>query len=221
MVHASHGLDRIASQNQGPKPFQAVRRQFASSELADLAIDGRGHPIDQRSVPSDEQTGAGGMLRLSDQIGGDVFRIRAVIRQHDHFTRAGQHVNGHLAEYLPLSQGDKQVPRPDDHVDRGNAFDAIGQGGHRLSAAHPVHFVDSQLAAGRQQITVVSALGCGWNHHGNFRHGGGLGRANGHQHRGRICGRSSRNANSHPTNRAIAQAQLMAAGHAQDRIPMQ
>ena len=50
------------------------------------------------------------------------------------------HVDGHLAEDVPLGQGDEQVARPDDHVHRGQALDAVSQRGHRLGAADAVDF---------------------------------------------------------------------------------
>ena len=78
------------------------------------------------------------MLGLGDQVGGDELGLGRVVGQHDDLARAGDAVDGDLAEDVLLGQGDEQVARPDDHVHRRHALDAVGQRRHRLGAADAV-----------------------------------------------------------------------------------
>ena len=99
----------------------------------------------------------GRVLGLADQVGGDVARVGRPVGDQDDLARPGDAVDVDLAVDLPLGQGDEQVARPDDLVDRRDPLDAVGQGRDGLGAADPVDLGHAQRVAGGQQVGVVAA----------------------------------------------------------------
>ncbi len=76
---------------------------------------------------------------------------RRLVDDHHHLGRAGErrrhaHEPGHLA----LGDGDVDVARADDHVDRRHRLGAVGHGADGLGAADGVHLVDPGDGGGRQ-----------------------------------------------------------------------
>ena len=136
--------------------------------MRQLPLQGLLDLVEQRLVPGDQDAGGRVVLGLGDQVGGDVIGQGGVVGQDHHFRRAGQAIDGHLSEDVLLGQGDEDVAGADDHVDGGQAFDAVGQGRHRLGPADAVDLVDAQLVTGGQQIAVAGPVGGRRHHHGDL-----------------------------------------------------
>ena len=83
------------------------------------------------------------MFRLGNKVGGDIFGASCLVREHDHFTGAGQAIDSDLAKDVLLGQRDKDIARSDDHIDGGNFLDAISEGSHGLGAADTVDLGDA------------------------------------------------------------------------------
>ena len=75
------------------------------------------------------------MLGLAEQVGGDELRVGGLVGDHGDLRRAGEQVDPHPAEQLPLGLGDVGVAGADDHVDGRLAEQPEGHGGERLHAA--------------------------------------------------------------------------------------
>ena len=103
---------------------------------------------------------------------GDEGRRGRFVGQHDDLARAGDAVDGHLAEDAPLGQGHEQVARPDDHVHGRHSFDAVSQRRHRLGAADAVDLGDAEFMADGQQVAVVGAGRRRRHDDGQLRHAG-------------------------------------------------
>ena len=78
------------------------------------------------------------VLGLCQEVRRHVRRDRRAVRDDDDLARAGDQVDAHVAEHEALGEGDVEVARPDDLVDRGKRRRPVGQRRHRLGAADPV-----------------------------------------------------------------------------------
>ena len=156
-------------------------------------------------MPGNQHAGAGRMLCLGDEVGGDVGGGRRVVCQDYNLGRAGQHVDGDLAVDLAFGQRHEQVAGADDHIDSLDAFDPISKRCHSLGTADAIHLGDAQLVTGGEHVPVVGAEGCRRHDDGQLLDAGCLGRTNGHEQRGWIRGRAAGNADAHAAQRPVAQ----------------
>ena len=63
---------------------------------------------------------AGAVFGLRQQIGGNEFRVRRVVRQHEQFARAGQQINRDMAEQQPFGGDDVGVARTENFLHAPN-----------------------------------------------------------------------------------------------------
>ena len=120
------------------------------------------------------------MLRLTEQVGGDVHRIGCLVGDHQHLRRPCHHIDVQHAIGLALGRRYKGIAWPHQLVHPGDKTGAISQRSHRLGAAHgdnPIHSGDFR----RSQHRVVEVFR-GWSHHYQLLHSGHLGRNRVHQH---------------------------------------
>jgi hypothetical protein len=78
------------------------------------------------------------VFRLRQQVGGDKVRVGAAVGDHQHFRRAGRHVDGRAVQTLAdLAFGfrDVSVARAKDFIHLRHRLGAESQRGNRLSAA--------------------------------------------------------------------------------------
>src|SRR5262249_2165012 len=146
-VGEADGLVLVAHQDEGPEPFEAVAGQVAAAEPGQLLDQGVGHAVDQVGLPGDQHAGAGGGLRLADQVGGNETGVGGPVGDEHDLARAGDAVDVRLSVDLALGEGDEQVAGADDLVYPGNPLDAVRQGGHGLGAANSVDLADPQGVA--------------------------------------------------------------------------
>ncbi len=134
-VGQSTGLGGVAGQNQCPKLFQALAGQIAARKMCGLPLQFFGHRLDQRRMPSNQNSRARRMLGLSDQICRGEIGPHALIGHDDHFAGTGDGIDIDFAKHVPLRQRHEQISGPDNLVNLRHAFYAVCQRRHRLSAA--------------------------------------------------------------------------------------
>ena len=125
------------------------------------------------------------VLRLGHQIGGHMVGMSRIVGNHHHFRRAGNLVDVHLPEDLPLGRRYVGVSRTHDLVDSGHGFGPVGQGGDGLGSPHPVDLLQSQFGQRRRHHRVGLEAGIGSGHH-NSVHPRNLRRDSVHEQAGRI-----------------------------------
>ena len=119
--------------------------------------EGVGDAVDEVGLPGDQDARPGGVLGLADEVGGDEPGVGGPVGDQDDLARAGDAVDVDLAVDLPLGQGDEEVPRADDLVDRLDPVDPVGEQGDGLGAADPVDLGDPQGMAGGEEVGVLPA----------------------------------------------------------------
>ena len=92
--------------------------------------------------------GAGAVLGLGEQVGGQPRRLARLVGDHEHLAGAGQAVDGDLAHDLALGLGDVGVAGADDDVAARHGGGAEGHGGDRLGAADREQVGDAEQSAG-------------------------------------------------------------------------
>ena len=136
------------------------------------------------------------MLGLAQQVGGHELGIGLAVSDDQHLGGSGHHVDVQLAVGLPLGGSHKSVAGAHQLIHPGNEARAIGQGGHRLGAAHGDHPVHSGNLGGGQH-RVVQILG-GGRHHDDLLHPRHLGGYRVHQHAAGIGCRAAGYVDAHP-----------------------
>ena len=137
VVEAFHQDDRAEIVPRGPRDFRARQgRELRFHRALDLG----GEP---RAVGDQDRLRVDVVLGLRQQIGGDPAGIAGVVGDHQHFGRAGDHVDADLAEHQPLGGGDIGVAGADDLGHRRDRRGAVGQRRHRLRAADAIDLGDA------------------------------------------------------------------------------
>ena len=103
---------------RAPNRSRLSRARSPRLRRASCSSRARADPVDQRCVPGDQDARARRVLGLADQVGGDVVGLGRPVGDQDDLARPGDAVDVDLAVDVPLGQGDEQVARPDDLVDR-------------------------------------------------------------------------------------------------------
>jgi hypothetical protein len=81
------------------------------------------------------------VLGLPEQVRGAELAIDALVGDNQRLGRPGEQVDPDPAEQLPLRLGHEGVPRPDQHVDRGDRLGSQRHGADRLDAAEAIDLV--------------------------------------------------------------------------------
>ena len=89
------------------------------------------------------------MLRLGEQIGGNMGGIALAIGHHQNLRRACDHIDGNQPKDLLFRLGNKGIPRPHDLIHLGDALGSIGQCRHCLGTAHLEDAVHARDLGGR------------------------------------------------------------------------
>ncbi len=122
------------------------------------------------------------MLCLCEQVHRGPVGFRAVIGDHCHLRRPGDHVDAHLAKHLSFSSGHVDIPGPNNLVYPGNTPGTVGQRSHRLGAADTKRAIHTGQVSRSQHRRVDLAVGR-WYHHDDLAYPGDLGGGHGHQYR--------------------------------------
>lgn len=146
------------------------------------------------------------MLRLGQQIGGDMPGIVGRVGDDQDFRRPGDHVDSDRAENLPLGLGDIGVAGAGDFIDRRHARRSVGKRGNRLRSADTVNFTHARDIRRRQNRGIDLSLGRGHRHR-HARHPGDARRNRIHQHRTRISRQAARNINAYGIHRRPSRAE--------------
>ena len=129
-----------------------------------------------------------------------------MIGQHQHFGRAGDHVDAHRAENLFLCCRHKGIARTDNLGDRGDGLCAIGQGCNGLRPADTVNLGNTGEPCSGQNQGIEDPVRTG-NNHDNALNPGNLCRHGVHQHRAWIAGAATGHIKADRFNRRPARAQ--------------
>ena len=176
--------------------LQLRRRRPARPRRASAAI-----------VGDQDRLGAGVVLGLRQEIGGDPVGIAGPVGEDQHLRRPGDHVDADLAEHQALGRRHIGIAGADDLGDRRDRLGAVGERRHRLRAADAIDFVDAGKLGRRQHQRRELAVRRRHHHH-QARHAGDLGRHGIHQHRGRIGGGAARHIEADRLDRGPARAEL-------------
>ena len=147
-VDQLHRLVELVDHDDGAEIVPRGPRDLGARQRLELrlhrAFDRVGEP---GAIGDQDRLRAGVVLGLRQQIGGDPAGIAGVVGDHQHFRRAGDHVDADLAEHLPLGGGDIGVAGADDLRHRRDRRRAVGQRRHRLRAADAIDLGDAAEAA--------------------------------------------------------------------------
>jgi hypothetical protein len=134
---------------------------FRARQGGQLALNGLGDAAAHVGVRGQEDhLRVRAVFRLRQQVGGDKVRGGAAVGDHQHFRRAGRHVDGRAVQTLAdLAFGfrDVSVARAKDFIHLRHRLGAEGEGGDGLGAADVKD--GFRRTAARQRIS--SAIGGG------------------------------------------------------------
>ena len=147
------------------------------------------------------------MLGLRQEIGGNPVGIGGAVGQHQHFGRAGDHVDADLAEHDALGRSHIGVARADDLGHRLDGFGAVGQRRDSLCASDPVDFAHPGKLRRGQHQRIELAIRRGHHHH-HARDTRNARRHRIHQHGRRIGGRAARHVKAGRLDRGPARAEF-------------
>ena len=140
-----------------PKSRQLAAAVSARGRSLQLALDRALHRSAEGGIVGDQdRLRRGVMLGLGQQVGGDPVRIVAAVGDHQHFRRAGDHVDADRAEHLALGGRDIGVAGADDLGDRADGLGAIGKRGDRLRAADAVDLVTPARSAATSTSGLIT-----------------------------------------------------------------
>ena len=171
-----------------PKRSMALRAISFLRQVRQLALDLGVHLVRQFPRGRD-QDGRGKlvMLGLGKQVGRHELGVGALVRDDQDLARAGDHVDVHLAEDIPLRRGHVDVARAHDLVHLRDRCRAIGHGGDCLGAADLVDLRYAGNVRGDQDVGVQIAAG-DRRAHDELLHARDFRRDDVHQHRRGIAG---------------------------------
>ena len=174
------------------------------------------HRLGQGAGVSDQHGGGHPVvLRLAQQIRRHPGGIGAAVGQYQHLGGPGDHVDVYPAEDLALGLRHVGVSGAHDLIHLRDGPGAVGQGGHRLGAAHlvdPGHAGDFGCG---QDVGVHRPIPPGRRHHNDLPHSGDPGGNGIHQHGGRVGGGAAGHIDAHPRqgDDPLAQHHALPLGH--------
>ena len=204
-------LVAIAHQNRVRRTLQRLPRQIAALQHRQLLLQFRGHAVQERLAPSDEDTGTRRMFGLGDQVGGGKFGRRRFVGDDDHFARSGDGIDVDFAEYLSLRQRHEQIARA-----RRSCPPSARPRRRRRAPPPPARRRGDRLRVTPSSWHVASRSrlyepnGVGGATTAISLHARRLGGHGGHQHRRGIRRRAAGHADAHPLQRQIALPQIAA-----------
>ena len=107
-----------------------------------------------------ERDGDGYLTAMDDwtpEIGREMARIAMPVGDDEYLTRAGDHIDIHLAEDQTFCRGDEEVARADDLVCLRNRLCSVGQGCNGLGAPD----LEDSIHIGKAALEPVSLLPSG------------------------------------------------------------
>ena len=136
MLAGLDGLAQVRADDDLAVVVHAGPGDGGAGQLGDLHFQLGLHGLGQVGAVGDED-GACQLvvLGLTQQVGGHPGGVTAAVGQHQDLAGAGDHVDAHLAEDLPLGGGDIDVARADDLIHGRDGLGAVGQRSHGLCAA--------------------------------------------------------------------------------------
>ena len=140
------------------------------------------------------------VLRLAQQVRRHMDGIALAVGNHQNFTGARDHVNGHLAKDLLLCLRHESVARSHDLVHLWDGLRAISQGSYGLGAAHFENSVHTGNAGRRQNGGVDFSVFSRRGHHDDLGTARDFCRDGVHQHCGRIGRRAAGDIDAHLLN---------------------
>ena len=172
-----------------------------AGELRQLLFHLRCHRFAEAAVGGDEDgRGKFVVLRLGEQVGGQMGGGAAAVVDDEDLGRTGNHVDADLAEDQLLGGGHVDVARPGDLVDPGDGGRAVGQRRHRLGAADPEDPVNPGKTGGGKHVGIDLPAGSR-HHHDHFRHACHPGRNGVHDHAGGVARLAARDIDADPLQR--------------------
>ena len=115
--------------------------------LGGVAFDFVERGVEVVPDPHDVGSRVGTVLHLGVQFLLHDDGVEAEVRDDDDLARPGREVDRHVATDEQLGGVDRATTRPEDLVDRGDRFGAVGHRGDRLRAADRPDLVDAESAA--------------------------------------------------------------------------
>ena len=161
------------------RAFNEVTARELGHLLRDFLFDGLQNLVRGRRQP--DTFVAGAVFRLCQQVGGDEFRVRRLISKHEQLARAGQQINGDVADEQPLGGDDVGVAGAENLLHAPNRLGAVSQRGNRLRAADAVNLRCPRHARREKQRGIDGAVPAAWRADNNFPAAGNFGERHGHQ----------------------------------------
>ena len=191
-VAGLNGLVQVGADDDLAVVVHAGAGDGGAGQLRDLDFQLRLHGFGQRFAVGHED-GAGQLvvLGLAQQVCRHPGRVTPAVCQHQDLAGAGDHVDAHLAEDLPLGRGHVDIAGADDLIHGRDALGAVGQRRHRLCAAGLEDLRHARRSGSGQDDRVHPAVLSGGGGHDDLRHPGHLSRDDIHQHRRRISRRAA------------------------------
>ena len=185
-------------------------------EDGELAFDLRRHRVREHRGGGDQRRRRGRpVLGLAEQVGGDHFRVRRLVGDHEDFGRPGEQVDADAPVKLPLGFRHVGVARPDQHVDRRDALRPQPHGADRLDPAQDVDLVRAGESHRGHRFRVRRAVG-GRRAGGDAFHSGDLGGDHAHMRRSDHRVAPARHVAADAADRNVSVAE----DHARDRLDL-
>ena len=132
------------------------------------------------------------MFRLGQEVCREMNWISTIVGNNTDFTRARNHVDVNLTEYLAFCSGYVNIARAYDFIDLWNAFSTICKGRHALSAAYLVYRINASKL-GSTQYSRIDAVLLGRCNHDDFFNACNFSWQRSHDNSRRICCSTARN----------------------------
>ena len=207
-VAGLNGLVQVGADDDLPVVVHAGAGNGGTGQLGDLHLQLCLHgPGQRRTVGDKNRAGQLVVLGLAQQVCRHPGGVAAAVGQHQDLAGAGDHINAHLAEHLPLGGGNVDVAGADDLVHRRDGLGAVGQRGHGLCTAGLEDLGHTSGGGGGKDDRIHPAVLSGGGGHHDLRHARDLGRDDIHQHSGGIGRRAAGHIHARLFNGSIFLAQ--------------
>ena len=162
---------------------------LAAGQQRNLSLQLRLHRFGQLAAVGDKHRACQFIvLGLTEHVRRHDLRVAGTVRYHQNLAGAGNHVDGHPAEYLLFGFRHIGVAGAHDFIHPGQGLGAIGKARHRLRAAHLEDAIHARDLGRRQNHRVHLAVCAGRGDHHQLgaardfggdavhQYGGGVGR---------------------------------------------
>ena len=138
------------------------------------------------------------MFRLGQKIRSKMNWISTVVSNNTDFTRARNHIDVNLTEYLAFCSGYVNIARAYDFIDLWNAFSTICKGCYTLSATNLVYRINASKLGSTQYSRIDAVLLRRCNHN-DFFNACNFSWQRSHDNSRRICCCTARNVKANPS----------------------